>query len=110
MNPGLVPAVIVAGTAASYVGAVAIGIPALVPFLNVAPAVPFMIASLRRGHVAEAVWLSRPVLGRMLRFEYRIAHQRRWIATAAGALRADIVLKWALAPSWREMIRNAAGW
>ena len=238
MNPGLVPAAIVAGTAASYVAAIAIGIPALVPFLNVAPAFPFMIASLRRGHVGEAVWrmlvwaaalavcsttmsylataeagrvflrgesyrremfefvltgygpegdirqflpqhaahagvfcalalatgsllamplgallmnymgyyvgalgaasahpwkamalawvpwaviriagfvtlgvvLSGPVLGRILRFEYRLGRQRRWIAAAAGALLVDIVLKWALAPSWREMIRNAAGW
>ena len=30
--------------------------PALVPFLNVVPAFPFMIASLRRGRVGEAVW------------------------------------------------------
>ena len=45
MNPGLVPAAIVGGTAASYVVAIAIGIPALVPFLNVAPAFPFMVAS-----------------------------------------------------------------
>jgi hypothetical protein len=238
MNPGLVPAAIVAGTAASYAVAIAIGIPLLVPFLNVAPAFPFMIASLRRGHVAEAVWrmlvwaaalavcsttisclataeagrvflrgesyrremfefiltgygaegdirrflpqhaahaavfcalalatgsllamplgallmnymgyyvgalgaasahpwkamalawvpwavirvagfvtlgvvLSGPLLGRILRFQYRVAQQRRWIAAAAGALLADVVLKWALAPSWREMIRNAAGW
>ena len=238
MNPGLVPAAIVAGTAVSYVVAIAIGIPALVPFLNVAAAFPFMTASLRRGRVAEAVWrmlvwaaalavcsttisylataeagrvflrgesyrremfefiltgygpegdihrflpqhaahaavfcalalatgsilamplgallmnymgyyvgalgaasahpwkamalawvpwaviriagfvtlgvvLSGPLLGRIVRFEYRLAHQRRWIAAAAGALLADVVLKWALAPSWREMIRSAAGW
>jgi len=238
MNPGLVPAAIVGGTAASYVVAIAIGVPALVPFLNVAPAFPFMIASLRRGRIAEAVWrmlvwaaalavcsttisylataeaggvflrgesyrremfefiltgsgpegdirrflpqhaahaavfsalalatgsvlamplgallmnymgyyvgalgaasahpwkamalawvpwaviriagfvtlgvvLAGPILGRFLRFEYRMAHQRRWIAAATAALLADVVLKWALAPSWREMIRNAAGW
>src|SRR5258706_11842736 len=56
MNPALVPAAIVGGTALSYVAAILIGIPALVPFLNVAPAFPFMVASLRRGGVAEAVW------------------------------------------------------
>ena len=53
MNPALVPAVIVGGTALSYLVAILIGVPALVPFLNVAPAFPFMIASLRRGRVAE---------------------------------------------------------
>src|SRR6266540_6107614 len=56
MNPAFVPAVIVGGTAASYVVAILVGVPALVPFLNVAPAFPFMIASLRRGQVGEAVW------------------------------------------------------
>jgi hypothetical protein len=56
MNPALVPAVIVGGTALSYLVALLIGIPILVPFLNVAPAFPFMIASLRRGRVGEAVW------------------------------------------------------
>jgi hypothetical protein len=238
MNPALVPAVIVGGTAVSYLVAMLIGIPALVPFLNVAPAFPFMIASLRRGRVAEAVWrmliwaaalavcattisylataeagrlflrgesyrremfefllsgygpegsirlflpqhlahaavfcalalatgallamplgamlmnymayyagalgaasahpwkamalawvpwavvriagfvtlgvvLGGPVLGRLIGFEYRLRSQIRWIVVAGVALLADILLKWALAPSWREMIRNAAGW
>jgi hypothetical protein len=238
MNPAWVPAVIVGGTAVSYLVALLIGIPALVPFLNVAPAFPFMIASLRRGRVAEAVWrmlvwaaalavcattisylgpaeagrlflrgesyrremfaflltgygaegdirrflpqhlahaavfaalaiatgsllamplgamlmnymayyvgalgaasahpwkamalawvpwaiiriagfvtlgvvLSGPLLGRLFGFQYRLRDQRRWIALAGGALLTDVVLKWALAPSWREMIRNAAGW
>jgi hypothetical protein len=56
MNPALVPAAIVGGTALSYLIGFAIGLPLLVPFLNVAPAFPFMIASLRRGHVGEAIW------------------------------------------------------
>jgi hypothetical protein len=56
MNPALVPAAIVGGTALSYVVALLIDVPALVPFFNVAPAFPFMIASLRRGRVGEAVW------------------------------------------------------
>jgi len=238
MNPALVPAVIVGGTAVSYLIAILIGIPALIPFLNVVPAFPFMIASLRRGRVAEAVgrmmiwaaalavcattisylapaetgslflrgesyrremfeylrsgygpegnvrhflpqhlahaavfcglaaatgallamplgamlmnymayyvgalggasaqpwkamalawapWaivriggfvtlgvvLGGPVLGRIFAFEYRLRAQRRWIALAGAALLADVVLKWALAPAWREMIRSAAGW
>jgi hypothetical protein len=56
MNPALVPAAIVGGTALSYVVALLVNVPALVPFLNVVPAFPFMIASLRRGRVGEAVW------------------------------------------------------
>jgi len=238
MNPAWVPAAIVAGTAVSYVVAIAIGVPWLVPVLNVVPAFPFMVASLRRGDVGEAVWrmlvwaaalavcatalsyfwtaeagriflrgeayrremfefvqtgrgaegdirvflpqhllhaaafcllavatgsvlamplgaflmnymayyvgavgaastqpwkamvlawvpwaiiriasfvtlgvvLSGPVLARVGRFPYRLAGQRRWIGLALGGLLADIVMKWALAPSWREMIRAAAGW
>src|SRR5262249_29572445 len=49
------PVTIVAGTVLSYVVAVAIGVPLLVPILNTLPAFPFMIASLRRGQVAEAI-------------------------------------------------------
>ena len=238
MNPAFVPAVIVTGTAISYVAAVLIDVPVLVPILNVAPAFPFMIASLRRGGVAEAIWrmlvwaaalavcattisylgtaeagrlflrgetyrremfeflltgygregdirqflpqhlghaavfcalafatggllaltlgaylmnymayyvgalgaasshplkamllawvpwaliriasfvtlgviLAGPLLGRILGFDYRLRAQRTWIALAAAGLAVDIVLKWALAPLWREMIRAAAGW
>lgn len=56
MHPALVPAAIVGGTALSYLVSWLIGVPALVPFLNVAPAFPFMVASLRRGRAGEAVW------------------------------------------------------
>lgn len=59
MHPALAPVVIVFGTAASYVLGMQIGVPELVPVLNVLPAFPFMIASLRRGRVGEAI-------GRML--------------------------------------------
>ena len=238
MNPALVPAAIVGGTALSYVVALLIDVPALVPFLNVVPAFPFMIASLRRGRVGEAVWrmliwaaalavcatvlsyfdtidagrlfvrgetyrremfeylrtgygpegdirhflpihlahtavfvglaiatgsllamplgavlmnymayyagalgaastdpwlamslawapwalvrvasfvtlgvvLGAPVLARLFRFEYRLRDRTRWIALAAAGLVVDVGLKWALAPSWREMLRGAAGW
>ncbi len=56
MTAALVPAAIVGGTALSYLVAAAAGSPALVPFLNVVPAFPFMVASLRRGNVGEAIW------------------------------------------------------
>jgi hypothetical protein len=238
MSPALVPAAIVGGTALSYAAAVAVGVPALVPFFNIVPAFPFMIASLRRGRVGEAVWrmliwaaalavcatvlsyldtagagrlfmhgetyrremfaylatgqgaegdprlfvpvhlahaavfsvlaiatgatlamplgaalmnymayyagalgaasaqpwqamllawvpwaliriaafvalgvvLGGPVLARLFGFEFQLRAQRRWIALAGAGLAADIALKWALAPAWREMIRTAAGW
>jgi hypothetical protein len=238
MNPAFVPAAIVAGTALSYLVAIVIGIPVLVPVLNVVPAFPFMVASLRRGKVGEAIWrmlvwaaalavcatavsyfwtaeagrlflrgesyrremfdfvrtgigaegdvraflpqhllhasafcilalpsgsllamplgaflmnymayyvgalgaasthpwkamllgwvpwaviriasfvtlgvvLSGPMLARTLKFDFRLRDQGRWIGLALAGLLADIVLKWALAPSWREMIRTAAGW
>ena len=238
MNPALVPAAIIGGTAISYLIGMLAGVPLLLPILNVAPAFPFMIASLRRGNVGEALWrmlvwaaalavcgtviayfwtaesgrlfihgetyrremfefirtgagpegsvrlflpkhllhtgsfcvlavitagtlamaagallmnfmayyagalgassanpwlamllawvpwaliriasfvtlgvvLAGPLLARLLRFEYRLRAQARWIALAAAGLAIDIVLKWALAPSWREMLRAAAGW
>jgi hypothetical protein len=236
--PAAVPAVIAGGTALSYLLARAIGVPILVPFLNVAPAFPFMIASLRRERIGEAVWrmlvwaaalavcatalgyfdtagsgrlflhgesyrremfdfvrtgsgaegdirrflpqhlthaaafcvlalatggllamplgavlmnymgyyagalgaasahpaqamllawvpwaliriaafvtlgvvLAGPLLARSLDFEYRWPEHRRTFWIAMGGLLADIVLKWALAPVWREWIRAAAGW
>jgi hypothetical protein len=238
MNPALVPAAIVGGTALSYLIGFAIGVPLLVPFLNVAPAFPFMIASLRRGSVGEAVWrmlvwaaalavcatllsyfdttqagrmfirgesyrremfefvrtgagregdirqflpqhaahaagfsvlaiatgavlamplgamlmnymayyvgalaaasahpwlampiawvpwalirvasfvtigvvLSGPVLGRLLRFPYRLADQRTWLIAAGTGLAVDVLLKWLAAPAWRSLILRAAGW
>lgn len=238
MNPALVPAAIVGGTALSYVAAFLLNVPALVPFLNVMPAFPFMIGSLGRGRVGEAVWrmliwaaalavcattlsyfdtvdsgrlfirgetyrremfeylrtgygpegdirrflpthaahaaafgilaiatgsllamplgallmnymayyagalgaasqdpwlamglawapwalvriasfvtlgvvLGAPVLARLFRFEYRLRDRMRWIGLAAAGLAADVALKWAIAPAWREMLRAAAGW
>src|ERR671913_419450 len=56
MNPALVPAAIVAVTALSYLVGLAIGIPVLVPFLNVAAGFPFMVESLKRARVGEAIW------------------------------------------------------
>src|SRR3954471_3753848 len=55
MNPAFAPVAIVAGTAASYVVAAAVGVPVLVPILNTLPAFPFMIGSLRRGQAGEAI-------------------------------------------------------
>jgi hypothetical protein len=238
MNPALAPMAIVFGTALSYVAGVLIGIPFLVPILNVVPAFPFMVDSLRHQRVGEAigrmlVWaaalgvcattaaylapvetarlfihadayrremfwfvltgqgaegdireflpqhaahaamfcglalatgsvlamplgavlmnymghyvgalgsasmhpsraialawvpwslvriasfvtlgvvLGGPVLVRVFRFEYRLAEQRRWILLAAAGLVLDVALKWVLAPSWRLLIKSAAGW
>ena len=55
MSASLAPLAIVAGTALSYAVAIPLGIPLLVPILNTVPAFPFMIASLRRGRVDEAI-------------------------------------------------------
>jgi hypothetical protein len=238
MNPVMVPAAIVCATAASYVLAIAIGMPLLVPFLNVLAGFPFMVASLQRRRIGEAIgrmllwaatmavcgtlfsyvatadagrlflrgetyrqemfefvrtgsgtegnirlflpqhlahaaafsalalatgstlamplgavlmnymgyyvgalaaasahpwramavawvpWsvlriasfvvlgvvLSGPVLGRVLRFDYRLRDQRRWVMLAALGLIADVLLKWGAAPAWRTLIRSAAGW
>ena len=238
MPAALVPAVIVGGTALSYVVGFAAGVPLLVPAINVLPAFPFMVASLKRGHVGEAIWrmlvwaaamavcgtllsyfdttaagqlflggeayrgemfefirtgagregdiraflpqhvahaaafcvlavstgavlamalgavlmnymsyyvgalaassahpwmampiawvpwavvrvssfvmlgvvLSGPLLGRLAGFPYRLADQRRWLVLAAAGLILDVLLKWTLAPWWRGLIRNAAGW
>jgi hypothetical protein len=238
MNAALVPLVIVVGTALSYVVALPLGVPALVPILNTLPAFPFMIVSLRRGRVDHAVarmlvwaatlavcatllgywrtadagrlfihgesyrvemftylltgvgaegdirrflpqhalhvivfsllalatgsvaampmgaalmnymgyyvgalaasaarpgqaallawvpWalvriasfvtlgvvLAGPLLARLAGFSYRLRDQRRWMALALAGLAADVLMKWAFAPAWREMIRGAAGW
>src|SRR3954453_23185884 len=238
MSPALAPVAIVIGTALSYVAGALIGIPALMPMLNVLPAFPFMINSLRRQRIDEAVgrmlvwalalavcattasylapvetrrlfihgeayrremflfvltgrgaevdirqflpqhaahatifcglalatgsvlamplgailmnymghyvgalasasahpwrafvlawvpWsvvriasfvtlgvmLGGPVLARVFRFEYRLIEQRRWVLLAVTGLLLDVWLKWALAPSWRLLIKSAAGW
>jgi hypothetical protein len=238
MRPALAAAVLVFATAASYAVAMLLGVPALVPLLNVVPAYPFLIASLRHGRVGEAVgrmliwaaalgvcataasylfpveteWLfihgeayrremflfivtgqgpegdvrqflpqhaahaavfcglalasgsmlamplgavlmnymghyvgalgsaslhpwralalawvpwalvrvasfvtlgvvlGAPLLARIGGFEYRLREQRRWVLLALTGLVIDVVLKWALAPSWRLLIKSAAGW
>jgi hypothetical protein len=238
MNPAVAPLAIALGTAVSYAVAIPLGIPALVPILNTAPAFPFMIGSLRRGHVGEAIvrmliwaatlavcatafsywstadagrvfingesyrsemftylvtgvgaegdirrflpqhalhamvfcglafatgslaampmgailmnymgyyagalaaastrpvvtvglaWVpwalvriasfvvlgvvfAGPVLSRWLGFAYRLRDQGRWVGLALGGLALDVLLKWMLAHSWRDMIRNASGW
>jgi len=229
---------IVAATALSYLAAFAIGVPLLVPFLNVAAGFPFMVAALKRGQTGEAIWrmliwaaalgvcatlisyvatadaarlflrgesyraemfdfirtgqgregdiraflpqhalhaaafsllaiatgavlamplgaflmnymayyvgalaatsahpskaialawvpwaivrvmsfvtlgvvLAGPVLSRVAGFPYRLAQQRRWIALAVSGLLLDVIMKWALAPWWRHLLRAAAGW
>lgn len=49
------PLAIVAGTVLSYAVAIPLGVPVLVPILNTLPAFPFMVASLRRGEVGQAI-------------------------------------------------------
>ena len=60
--------------------------------------------------VTLGVVLGGPLLGRVLKFPFALRAQTRWLALAAAGLAVDILLKWLLAPVWREMIRNAAGW
>jgi hypothetical protein len=60
--------------------------------------------------VTLGVVLGGPVLGKLLGFPFHLPAQARWIRLAAAGLAADILLKWTLAPAWREMIRGAAGW
>ena len=55
MKSTVAPVFIVIGTVLSYAVAVAIGISWLVPVLNTVPAYPFLIGSLRRKRVDEAV-------------------------------------------------------
>ncbi len=55
MNAAYAPLAIVTGTVLSYAVAIPLGVPALVPVLNTIPAFPFMIASLRRGDVRQAI-------------------------------------------------------
>jgi hypothetical protein len=93
---------------AYYVGA--LGAASARPWMAMALAwVPWALIRIA-GFVTLGVVLGGPLLGRLFGFEYRLRDQRRWVALAGGALLTDVVLKWALAPSWREMIRNAAGW
>lgn len=47
--------VLVVGTALTYALGFALGVPALVPFLNAAPAIPIMYLSLRAGRTGEAI-------------------------------------------------------
>jgi hypothetical protein len=51
----VVPGAIVLLTAASYVAAMGIGVPALVPILNTLVVFPFMLSSLKRGEVSRAI-------------------------------------------------------
>jgi hypothetical protein len=60
--------------------------------------------------VTLGVVLAGPLLGRLLRFPYRLRDQTHWLWLAGAGLLLDILLKWALAPSWRHLIRAAAGW
>jgi hypothetical protein len=60
--------------------------------------------------VTLGVVLAGPVLGRVVGFPYALGAERRWIGLALAGLILDVVMKWLLAPGWRELIRGAAGW
>jgi len=60
--------------------------------------------------VTLGVVLAGPVLGRLIGFDYHLRDQRRWLTLALAGLGLDVLLKWALAPGWRDLIRGAAGW
>lgn len=60
--------------------------------------------------VTLGVILAGPVLGRVAGFEYHLGKETRWMLLASAGLLGDVALKWALAGSWRDMIRAAAGW
>jgi hypothetical protein len=93
---------------AYYVGA--LGAASLQPIKAMALAwVPWALIRIA-SFVVLGVVLGGPVLGRVGGFEYRLRDQRRWIALALIGLVVDVILKWAIAPSWRGLIRAAAGW
>jgi hypothetical protein len=60
--------------------------------------------------VTLGVVLGGPVLGRLFGFPFSLPDQRRWLTLALAGLALDVVLKWALAAAWRDLIRGAAGW
>lgn len=91
-----------------YVGA--LGAASLQPLKAMALAwVPWSIIRIV-SFVVLGVVLGGPLLARVGGFAYRLRDQRHWIAAAVAGLVLDVILKWALAPSWRALIRAAAGW
>ena len=93
---------------AYYVGALgaASASPWLAMALAWAPWAVIRVASF----VTLGVLLGGPLLARLLGFPFRLRAHARWIAAAGAGLVVDLLLKWTLAPAWREMILSAAGW
>jgi hypothetical protein len=89
MHPALAPLAIVAGTIASYAVALPLGVPLLVPILNTMTALVLMTASLRRGHVGQA-----------------IARMLLWAATLA--LCATVLGYWRTAETGRMFLNGEA--
>lgn len=88
-----------------YVGA--LGAASARPLTAMAAAwVPWAIIRVA-SFVVLGVVLGGPMLSRVLGFEYRLRDQRPWIALALCGLVMDAMLKWALAPHWRFLIRSA---
>lgn len=59
------------------------------------------------GFVALGVLLAGPLLSRLGRFPFQLRAHAGLLGTAAAGLVLDVLLKWMLAPAWREMIRNS---
>lgn len=62
------------------------------------------------GFVILGVVLSGIVLSRVLGFSFSLARERHWLVAGSALLVLDIVMKWALAPTWGRMLKDAAGW
>jgi hypothetical protein len=91
-----------------YVGA--LGAASLQPIRAMALAwVPWALIRIA-SFVVLGVVLGGVMLGKLFGFTYPLRAQWRWLLLAACGLVADVVLKWALAPWWRTLIRSAAGW
>ena len=62
------------------------------------------------GFVILGVVLSGVVLSRVRRFPYSVVAERRWLMLGAALLLVDVLLKWALAPTWAVLLKGLAGW
>jgi hypothetical protein len=56
--------------------------------------------------VTLGVVLGAVLLARIGRFTYRLGNSRTWLSLALAGLMVDILLKWLLAPFWRDRLRE----
>jgi len=62
------------------------------------------------GFVMIGVVLSGVLLSRVQRFPFSLRADRRWLLMGAALVILDILLKWTLAPAWRVILKDMAGW